>query len=157
MHGMDPPTRPGPGADWLEPPEEEPSLTRYLATLRQRLWIVIAVVIIATGIAVAYVLTASKQYTAEAGLLVTPISSTAMPAFGLPGLIPQSSDPTRDVETAAQLVTNIEVATRVQRELDSTDSPRTLLDKVSAVPVSSRARSSRTHNPANLSMTRATS
>ena len=137
MYETDSPDRRRPGADWLEPPEEEPSLTRYLATLRQRLWIVIAAVIIATGIAVAYVVTASKEYTAQADLLVSPVSSTAMPAFGLPGLIPQSSDPTRDVETAAQLVTNIEVAARVQHALDSSESARTLLDKVTAVPVSS--------------------
>jgi tyrosine-protein kinase len=137
MYGSDSRDRPERGADWLSPLEEEPSLARYLETLRQRIWIVVATVVITTGISVVYVLTASKQYTAEADLLVTPISSTAMPAVGLPGLIPQSSDPTRDVETASRLVTNVEVATRVQRELNSSESPRTLLGDVSAVPVSS--------------------
>lgn len=137
MYETDTPRPRRAGAEWLEPPEEDPSLARYLETLRQRIWIVIAAVVIATAIAVAYVLTASKEYTAEADLLVTPISSTAMPTIGLPGLIPESSDPTRDVETAARLITNIEVATRVQHQLDSSQSSRTLLSKVSAVPVSS--------------------
>jgi tyrosine-protein kinase len=137
MYGSDSRDRPERGPDWVAPLEEEPSLARYFETLRQRFWIVVATVVITTGIAVLYVLTASKQYTAEADLLVTPISSTAMPAVGLPGLIPQSSDPTRDVETASRLVTNIEVATRVKRQLNSSDSARTLLNEVSAVPVSS--------------------
>jgi succinoglycan biosynthesis transport protein ExoP len=136
MYESDSRDGPGRGSDWLAPLEEEPSLARYLETLRQRIWIVVATVAITTLIAVAYVLTASKQYTAEADLLVTPISSTSMPAVGLPGLIPQSSDPTRDVETASRLVTNIEVATRVQHELGSSESPQTLLGQVSAVPVS---------------------
>jgi succinoglycan biosynthesis transport protein ExoP len=134
---MESQTRPGRGADWLGPGEEESSLKLYFETLRQRLWIVVATVVITTGIAVAYVLTANKEYTAEADVLVTPISSTSMPAIGLPGLIPESSDPTRDVETASRLITNIEVAQRAKRELDSNESARTLLSKVSATPVAS--------------------
>jgi capsular exopolysaccharide synthesis family protein len=137
MYGMESQTHPGHGADWLGPGEEESSLKLYAETLRQRLWIVVAAVVIATGIAVAYVVTANKQYTAEADVLVTPISSTTMPAIGLPGLIPESSDPTRDVETASRLITNIEVAARAKQQLDSNESARTLLSKVSATPVAS--------------------
>jgi receptor protein-tyrosine kinase len=137
MYENDSPSHRGPGADWLQPPEDEPSLARYLETLRERLWIVVAAVVIATAIAVGYVLTANKQYTAEADLLITPISSTDIPALGLPGLIPESSDPTRDVETAARLVTNTEVATRVQQKLGASESARTLLSKVTASPVAS--------------------
>jgi Mrp family chromosome partitioning ATPase/LPS O-antigen subunit length determinant protein (WzzB/FepE family) len=137
MYEKDSPSHRGAGADWIQPPEDEPSLARYLETLRERLWIVVAAVVIATAIAVGYVLTANKQYTAEADLLVTPISSTDIPALGLPGLIPESSDPTRDVETAARLVTNTEVATRVQQKLGTTESARTLLTKVTASPVAS--------------------
>ena len=52
-------------------------------------------------------------------------------------MIPESSDPTRDVETASRLVTNIEVAERVKAELDSPDSARKLLGKATAEPVAS--------------------
>src|SRR5213078_4001677 len=112
MDGPSPQQRRAPAADWLQPPVEEVGLRRYVQTLRERIWIVIAAVVITTAIAIAYVLTASKVYEAEADLLVTPISGTDTPLVGLPGLIPPSSDPTRDVETASRLVTNVEVAGR---------------------------------------------
>lgn len=126
-----------PAADWIQPPVDEGGLTQYLQTLRERIWIVIAAVAITTGIALLYVLTADKVYEAEADLLVTPVSSSEAVPFGLPGLIPESSDPTRDVETAARLVANMEVADRVTDALDSPSSARSLLRKVSAEPVAS--------------------
>jgi tyrosine-protein kinase len=135
MDGPSPQQRRAPAADWLQPPVEEVGLRRYIETLRERVWIVVAAVVITTGIAIAYVVTANKVYKAEADLLVTPISSTDTPLVGLPGLIPPSSDPTRDVETASRLVTNVEVAARAKHELKSSESPRQLLDKVEAAPV----------------------
>jgi capsular exopolysaccharide synthesis family protein len=136
MDGQSPQPHP-PAADWIQPPVDEGGLTRYLQTLRERIWIVVAAVAITTGVAVVYVLTASKVYEAEADLLVTPVSSSEAVPFGLPGLIPESSDPTRDVETAARLVTNMEVADRVKNALDSSSSSRSLLNKASAEPVAS--------------------
>ena len=135
--GQSPAQRRAPATDWLKPPEEEAGLTRYLQTLRERIWIVVVAVVITTGIAVAYVLTASKTYDATANLLVSPVSgsSAGTPLVGLPGLIPASTDPTRDVQTASELVTNVDVATLVAKDLKSTETPRQLLDKVTAVPV----------------------
>jgi tyrosine-protein kinase len=124
-----------PAADWLQPPVEEVGLRRYIETLRERIWIVVAAMVITTGIAIAYVVTTSKVYKAEADILVTPIDSTGTPLIGLPGLIPPSSDPTRDVETASRLVTNVEVASRVKNTLNLSGSPRELLGKVDAAPV----------------------
>ena len=118
-------------------PSRKFGLTRYIQTLRERAWIVIAAVVITTGIAIAYVATANKVYKAEADVLVTPISTSDTSLVGLPGLIPSSSDPTRDVETASALITNTEVATRVKRVLGSSESPRQLLGKVDAAPVAS--------------------
>jgi tyrosine-protein kinase len=137
MDGPSPQQRRAPAADWLQPPVEEAGLRRYIETLRERVWIVVAAVVITTGMAVAYVVTASKVYEAEADMLVTPISSTDTFLVGLPGLIPPSSDPTRDVETASRLVTNVEVASRAKKKLNSSQSPRQLLGKVTAVPVAS--------------------
>src|SRR5438552_641463 len=137
MDGPSPQQRRAPAADWLQPPVEVAGLRRYIETLRERVWIVVAAVVITTGIAVAYVVTASKVYEAEADMLVTPISSTDTFLGGLPGLIPPSSDPTRDVETASRLVTNVEVASSVKTKLNSSESPQQLLGKVTAVPVAS--------------------
>ena len=137
MDGPSPQQRRAPAADWLQPPVEELGLTRYIQTLRERAWIVIAAVVITTGIALVYVVTANKVYKAEADMLVTPISTSDTSLVGLPGLIPSSSDPTRDVETASALITNTEVATRVKRALGSSESPRQLLGKVEAAPVAS--------------------
>jgi capsular exopolysaccharide synthesis family protein len=135
--GLTPRHSGAPAADWIQPPEEEIGLRRYVETLRERMWIVVAAVAITTGIAILYVLTASKVYEAEADLLVTPIASTDTPLVGLPGLIPSSSDPTRDVATASRLVANTDVADRVKEKLGSSDSARSLLGKVSAEPVAS--------------------
>jgi receptor protein-tyrosine kinase len=81
---------------------------------------------------VAYVLTAPKTYEAEAKMLVSPVPSDAFP--GLP-VLRESSDPTRDVTTASQFVTNTDVAQRVKERLALEESAEDLLEKVSAEPV----------------------
>ena len=121
-------------SDWLQPPVEETGLRQYVRILRERIWIVVASVVLTTGIAVVYVVTANKVYEATANLLITPVSATDTSVSGLP-LIHQSSDPTRDVETAAQLVTNVDVANRVKQEVNSPLSVNALLGKVTAEPV----------------------
>ncbi len=135
--GLSPQQRRAHAADWIQPPQEEAGLTRYLQTLRERIWIVVAAVVIATAIAVAYVLTADKVYEAEADLLISPVSSSEAVPYPSRGLIPESSDPTRDVETASRLVSNVDVAERVKAELNSPESPQELLGKVTAEPVAS--------------------
>ena len=121
-------------ADWLEPPAEQQGLQRYVETLRERWWMVLLAVIIATAAATAYVLTAEKRYEAEADLLITPVSGSDT-LLGQLGLIRESTDPTRDVETASRLTTTIDVAERVREELELSGSPRDLLDEVTAEPV----------------------
>ena len=120
--------------DWLQPPEEQEGLQRYVETIRERIWLIVTAVAITTGIAVLYVATATKTYDAEADILVTPVSGTD-PALTSLGLISQSADPTRDVETASRLITNINVATRVKKVLNSDQGPQGLLASVSAAPV----------------------
>lgn len=124
-----------PAADWLQPPEEQEGLTRFVQTLRERIWLVLAIVALTTGIAVLYVVTAQKVYEAEADLLINPISGDAGAAYLIAGLPQESGDPTRDVETAARLVTTIEVAERVREELGTEQTAKSLLDNVTAEPV----------------------
>ena len=120
--------------DWLQPPEEEAGLRQYVRILRERIWIVVAAVVLTTSIAIVYVVTANKVYEATADLLITAVPGTDTTLSSLP-LIHQSSDPTRDVETAAQLVTNVDVANRVKQELNSPKTANALLEKVTAEPV----------------------
>jgi capsular exopolysaccharide synthesis family protein len=110
------------------------SLQRYIETLKERRWLILVIVAITTAAAAAYVATADKVYKADAQLLVTPVSSDDETFVGL-GLIRDSNDPTRDVSTAAQLVTNTDVSRRVKRQLGLSGSPTDILKKVEANPV----------------------
>ncbi len=119
-------------SEWLEPPEEELGLKRYLETIRER-WILVAVsTLVCMAFAILYVAVAQKTYDAEADMLITPVSPDTLPSLPL---IRQSADPTRDVETASKLVTNVDVAARVKNQLDLSETPQDLLKKVTAEPV----------------------
>lgn len=124
----------GRSAEWLTPVVEQPGLKRYLGTLRSRWWLVLLAVVVATGAAAAYSTLAPKVYKAQASLLVSPVAPDN-PAFAGLSVIRDSSDPTRDVETASQLVTTPQVAALAQRTLHSSQSPRKLLARVSVQPV----------------------
>jgi len=113
---------------------EEPPLRRYLQIVTRRAWFVVLAVVVCTGAAVAYVLTATEVYEAHADVLVTPVPDEQTAVLGL-GLIRRAADPTRDVTTAARLIENNEIARRVARDLRSTDSPDALLKRISVDPV----------------------
>jgi capsular exopolysaccharide synthesis family protein len=122
------------GTEWLQPLEEQAGLQHYIETIRERIWLIVMAVVVTTVIAILYVATATKMYEAEADLLVTPVGGDD-PILNSLGLIRESADPTRDVETAAKLVTNISVAERVKSALDSPFTPQELLEAVRAEPV----------------------
>ncbi len=121
-------------AEWLQPAEEQEGLKRYVETIRERFWVIFAAVAVTTGIAILYVLTATKTYEATADMLVTPISGSD-PVLTSLGLLRESSDPTRDVQTASQLIANIDTARRVAVKIKPSESPETLLSEVTAEPV----------------------
>ena len=98
-----------PAADWLKPPEEQQGLSRFVEVLRERAVLIAIITATTTAVAILYVLTATKVYEAEADLLISPVSSDN-PAAVIAGLIQESPDPTRDVETAARLATTLNVA-----------------------------------------------
>src|SRR3954451_408362 len=127
-------TEPSPDASWLNPSAEQQGLARYVSTLRERKWLILLTVLATTLASVAYVLTASKTYEAEADLLITPVANSDPTLSGL-GLISSSSDPTRDVETASKLVTSTTVAKRVKAKLHDSRSAEQLLQQVSVAPV----------------------
>ena len=85
-------------------------------------------------VAAAYLAVATEQYKAEDDLLVIPASREDTALNGLP-VIRESSDPTRDVETAARLVDNRNVAKAVKEDLGLDQSVDSLLSQVTAEPV----------------------
>ncbi len=125
---------PTPASNWLNPAVEEQGLARYVSTLRERKWLILATVLITTLAAVLYVVTATKVYSAESDLLITPVTGSDTTLAGL-GLISNSSDPTRDVETASKLVTTANVARRVKAQLHDSRSAQQILDAVTVAPV----------------------
>jgi capsular exopolysaccharide synthesis family protein len=124
----------GPQGAWLHRRGEQEGLGRYLQTLRERLGLIAVCTLAAVAAAVIYVLVASPTYKAQAQILVTPVSRDDDTLTNL-GLIRDSNDPTRDVSTAAKLVTAPDVARRVIRQLHLRISVHDLLEKVSSEPI----------------------
>jgi succinoglycan biosynthesis transport protein ExoP len=121
-------------AAWLRPPEEQEGLKRYVETLQERWKLIVGAVIVTTLISVLYVLTASKTYDATANVLVTPVNGTDPVQTSL-GMLRESNDPTRDVQTASQLIANLEVAGRAAGKLKDGRSAEELLGSITAEPV----------------------
>lgn len=117
---------------WLaaRPPRAE--LSRYLDLIRSHIAMIVAFT--AAGLIAAFVYTslAPKSYTAEADLLVTPVSADDANLMGLP-LIRDTSDPTAGVLTVAKLVTSPSIASVVSQQFGG--APTSLLKRVSATPV----------------------
>jgi polysaccharide biosynthesis transport protein len=113
---------------------QQPSLRRYLDTLKARWFFIVLSVVICTGVAAVYAFTADKVYEAHTDMLITPVPDDQTAVLGL-GLIRRASDPTRDVTTASRLIQNVEVATVVARDLGTSESPESLLSHISVEPV----------------------
>ena len=119
---------------WRRPRAEEAPLQRYLQTLRERFGLVVGVLAVTIAAALLYLAVTDKVYEAEAEVLVSPVGNDDPVTQGLP-LIRESNDPTRDVETAARLVTGRNVAERVRRGLKLSESATELVESVDAAPV----------------------
>jgi succinoglycan biosynthesis transport protein ExoP len=123
-----------PDPDWVGEAPPSGGLPLYLDVLRSRVWLIGLLVAVSVGAAILYVSSAAKVYEGKADMLITAIPQGDDNLFGL-GLVSQSSDPTRDVETLAQLITTPAVAKRVDATLTLDRSARSLLKDVSAEPV----------------------
>ncbi|HEY1566314.1 MAG TPA: Wzz/FepE/Etk N-terminal domain-containing protein [Solirubrobacteraceae bacterium] len=126
----------GTATSWLGPDREENDLRKHLATLRHRGWLIVSTVLVALVVAVVYVKTATPVYQASSSLLVTAVPSGGSIPTNLPGLLYQSADPTRDIQTAATVVDSMTTARAVKRALKLPESPATILSKISVAPVS---------------------
>ncbi|MEA2455039.1 MAG: tyrosine-protein kinase [Thermoleophilaceae bacterium] len=122
------------GTGWRRPQGESTGIERYFRVLRERAGLILLVVLTTTLMAGAYLAVATKQYKAEADLLVIPASRDDQSLNTLP-LIRESSDPTRDVETAARITASRNVAKLVKRDLGLNMTDDELLKHVKAEPV----------------------
>ena len=123
-----------PRTDWFAPTQHGEGFAHYLEVLRARAWWILVAVAICVAAAVIYLQVAAKSYEASSDVLVTPVPRGSTSYIGL-GLPLESSDPTRDVETAARLIASTTVAARVKAQLGLPVSAQSLLDDVEARPV----------------------
>lgn len=119
---------PAGGRDWMTP-EVSSNARRYLDVVLAHWWLVVLLAVLGATGAGLYLDSASKVYTAESKLLVTPLHTTDTTLLGL-GLINASVDPTRDAATAVSLVNTPDVARGVQALLGLKRSPASLLEAI---------------------------
>lgn len=120
--------------DWRRRAGERSGFQRYYETLREHVWLIVACTVVTVAAAAAYVAAAPRTYTAQAELLVNPAASQNTVVFPLP-VLHTTGDPTRDVLTAAGLVTTPEVARAVIGELHLSETPSQILKKIQASPL----------------------
>jgi Mrp family chromosome partitioning ATPase/capsular polysaccharide biosynthesis protein len=126
----------GAASSWLGPDSEGSDLRRHLLTLRHRGWLIAVTVVLALIVAVIYVKTATPTYQASSNLLVTSVPSGGSIPTNLPGLLYQSNDPTRDIQTAANVVDSMTTAKAVKAALRLRQPAATILKKITVQPVS---------------------
>ena len=114
--------------------ENEPGILRYYRTLREHVKLIVACVVLAVAVAAIYTQVATKRYSAEAQMLVSPADSGNSALSSLP-VLHGTSDPTRDTLTAAGLITNPQVAQAVVTARRLHISAGDLLSKVTATPI----------------------
>jgi capsular polysaccharide biosynthesis protein len=114
--------------------ENEPGILRYYRTLREQVKLIAACTIVAVAVAAIYTRVATKRYSAEAQMLVSPADSGNAALSTLP-VLHGTSDPTRDTLTAAGLVTNPQVAQAVVKAMGLKVSADDVLSKVTATPI----------------------
>jgi len=120
-------------ADWIAGDDDDYAFARTVAGIWDGRWVILGIVVVALAGAVVYLHQASKVYQAQSEILASPLPATAS-VQGL-GLILQSADPLRDVQTASEFVTTPSVAQRVISSLRLHESPQALLGQVSIAPI----------------------
>lgn len=120
--------------EWLQPQTEQQALKRYIETIRERIWLVVAAVAVTTAFAVLYVATAREVYEADVQIVVSPIDDPDGTLAAI-GLITESNDPLRAIETATTLILTNSAAEAAADELGLDREPRSILNDISADPV----------------------
>lgn len=109
-------------------PGQSQSFRFYLKALRRRLPLIVAVVVIVTGVALAVSLTSTKQYDATARIVLTerdPINSVFDAAADF-----RSDDPERELNTKVEMIKLEAVGERVRERVGLDIAVKDLLDQV---------------------------
>lgn len=93
-------------------------LSDYLAVLRRHKWLIVFAALLGTGAGLAYTLTRSPVYTSTAKVLVSPRNETAPVETAV------------SMATEEEIVVSHEVATLAAEELDTTQEPDALIERV---------------------------
>jgi Mrp family chromosome partitioning ATPase/capsular polysaccharide biosynthesis protein len=119
---------------WFAPQGPREGLGHYVQVIRERKWLIIGCVVVATVAAGVYAKLAPRTYQAESQLLITPVNGETS-LIGL-SLLTNTSNPTGAISTAASFVTTPEVGALVATRVGKTTGGAVLGD-VSATPVAS--------------------
>lgn len=123
------------GGAWVRSKTEESDLRRYVTTLRERRWLILLITLITLVAALIYVETAKPVYQAETDILVSPVDTTNSSVLNGLSLVTASSDPTRDIQTAASLILTNDITQAVKARLALPDTPQQLRNKISVQPL----------------------
>jgi Mrp family chromosome partitioning ATPase len=116
-----------------DPSRAEGALGPYLRAIRAHKLLVLFTIAAVTALGAAYALTRTRDYTATAHLLVTPISQDDQNFIGLP-VIRDSGDPTRTVQTAASVIDSQEAAALTAKRLRGDWTARKVRKQTSVLP-----------------------
>src|SRR3954451_14375144 len=96
-------SKPRADSAWVVPGGAKEGLASYIEAIRAGRWIIIAALGVCVAFAAIYLSRAEKVYKAHADLLVAAVDPNST-TVQVPGIIYQSNDPTRTVETVSRLV-----------------------------------------------------
>ena len=123
----------GPPLSPLQARPDESPIAPYVRALKAH-WLIGVLVFLATlGAAVAYLSVRTPDYRADAEFLVKPIAEGNETLFTLP-LVRDSGDPTRTIQTAAELIDSHDAAERAARKLQETLAGDRLPDTLRQAP-----------------------
>jgi non-specific protein-tyrosine kinase len=116
----------------MGPAEERQGTARYLQALLQHWPFIVGSVLLAVVAALLYLATAERRYTADADILVTPVSVDNETFVGMPVI--RETGEGRGVITAGRLVERPQVADAARKILNVRATRNELLDSVSVSP-----------------------
>jgi uncharacterized protein involved in exopolysaccharide biosynthesis/Mrp family chromosome partitioning ATPase len=106
------------------PSSSSPALADYSALFRRQWWVVALGALIGLAVGLAYLAVAPKEYTSTASVMIYPISTDGSTTG-------TSKGDAVNVDTEAQLVKSVDVATKAQTQLGTEMSPTDLIQQVS--------------------------
>ncbi len=109
-------------------------IASLVGAIRHRWPAVVACLLMTLGAATAYLLHTDRMYEAHAEVLVQPVASDGTERLGL-GLLRETGDPARPLQTVARLIRARAVAERVRRDLGLTQTAEEILRDIEAQPV----------------------